>query len=202
MTRVRPRTTDRHRLHHSSDTKDFALNDYYQDLGVARDASPEDIKRAYRKKARHAAPGRQPQPGGRGAVQEGLAGLRRALRRGQAPLATTWASDPYAGGAAGFGQGFSFSDIMDAFFGGGAGQAQRGPRSRQRRGQDALDPARHRPRGRGLRRREGARHRDRRGLRRPVTATAPSRAPRGAPATSVAVAARSSRCSARSSARS
>ena len=47
-------------------------------------------------------------------------------------------SDPYAGGAAGFGQGFSFSDIIDAFFGAGAGQAQRGPRSRQRRGQDAL----------------------------------------------------------------
>ena len=47
-------------------------------------------------------------------------------------------ADPYAGGAAGFGQGFSFSDIMDAFFGAGAGQAQRGPRSRQRRGQDAL----------------------------------------------------------------
>ncbi len=47
-------------------------------------------------------------------------------------------ADPYAGAAAGFGQGFSFSDIMDAFFGAGAGQAQRGPRSRQRRGQDAL----------------------------------------------------------------
>ena len=47
-------------------------------------------------------------------------------------------SDPYAAGAAGFGQGFSFSDIMDAFFGGQAGAAGRGPRSRTTRGQDAL----------------------------------------------------------------
>src|SRR5215212_5401869 len=41
---------------------------------------------------------------------------------------------PGAGG--GFGQGFTFTDIMDAFF--GQGGAERGPRSRQRRGQDAL----------------------------------------------------------------
>src|SRR5690606_10115500 len=45
------------------------------------------------------------------------------------------------GGAGGFGQGagFSFTDIMDAFFGGaGGGQQGRGPRPRVRRGQDAL----------------------------------------------------------------
>jgi molecular chaperone DnaJ len=42
--------------------------------------------------------------------------------------------DPYASGG-GFGAGFGFSDIMDAFF----GQAgSRGPRPRMRRGQDAL----------------------------------------------------------------
>jgi molecular chaperone DnaJ len=39
----------------------------------------------------------------------------------------------------GAGQGFSFTDIMDAFFGGGGAAAQgRGPRPRVRRGQDAL----------------------------------------------------------------
>ena len=31
-----------------------------------------------------------------------------------------------AGGGAGFGQGFSFTDIMDAFFGQSAGSAARG----------------------------------------------------------------------------
>ena len=41
-----------------------------------------------------------------------------------------------AGAGAGFGQGFSFTDIMDAFF--GAGRDPRGPRPRVRRGQDAL----------------------------------------------------------------
>jgi molecular chaperone DnaJ len=49
--------------------------------------------------------------------------------------------DPFGGGPGGFGQGagFSFTDIMDAFFGGGAAtQGGRGPRPRMRRGQDAL----------------------------------------------------------------
>jgi len=40
-----------------------------------------------------------------------------------------------APGAGGFGAGFPFSDIMDAFF--GAGAASRGPRSRARRGRNA-----------------------------------------------------------------
>jgi molecular chaperone DnaJ len=47
-------------------------------------------------------------------------------------------ADPYAqrAGAPGFGSaGFPFSDLMDAFFGGGA--AARGPRSRARRGRNA-----------------------------------------------------------------
>jgi molecular chaperone DnaJ len=42
---------------------------------------------------------------------------------------------PGAAGAGGFGAGFPFSDIMDAFF--GAGAAQRGPRTRARRGRNA-----------------------------------------------------------------
>jgi molecular chaperone DnaJ len=48
-------------------------------------------------------------------------------------------ADPFASGAGagagGFGAGFPFSDIMDAFFGAGAGA--RGPRSRARRGRNA-----------------------------------------------------------------
>ena len=44
--------------------------------------------------------------------------------------------DPLRAGGGGFGATFDFGDLMDAFFGGG-GQ-RRGPRPRQRRGQDAL----------------------------------------------------------------
>ena len=108
------------------------MSDHYQTLGVARDASPEQIKKAYRKMARQLHPD----------VNDGAdaefkavshaydvlsdAGKRAAYDRG---------GDPSA--AAGDGAGFSFTDIMDVFFGGQGGGA-RGPRPRQRRGQDAL----------------------------------------------------------------
>jgi molecular chaperone DnaJ len=115
------------------------LNDYYQDLGVSRDATAEDIKRAYRRLARKLHPD----------VNSGTESEDEFKRVSQAydvlsdpekRRAYDMGADPYAGaGAAGFGQGFSFSDIMDAFFGAGAaGAASRGPRSRKRRGQDAL----------------------------------------------------------------
>lgn len=113
------------------------MNNYYQDLGVARDASTEDIKRAYHRLARKLHPDVNP---GDTAEEEfkkvsqaydvlSDPDKRRSFDRG---------SDPYGGASGGFGQGFSFSDVMDAFFGQAAGGAARGPRSRQRRGQDAL----------------------------------------------------------------
>jgi molecular chaperone DnaJ len=47
--------------------------------------------------------------------------------------------DPFGAGGFGQGAGFSFTDIMDAFFGGQGGAGpNRGPRPRMRRGQDAL----------------------------------------------------------------
>lgn len=114
--------------------------DLYELLGVARDADADAIKKAYRRLARQLHPDVNPDP----ETQERFKEVTRAYevlsdpdRRRQYDLG----GDPFGGGAGfgGAGQGFSFTDIMDAFFGQqpGAGQG-RGPRPRVRRGQDAL----------------------------------------------------------------
>ena len=113
------------------------MNDYYADLGVARDASPEDIKRAYRKAARRLHPDVNPGP----EAEEQFKKVSQAydvLSDADKKRSYDAGADPYGAGAAGFGQGFSFSDIMDAFFGDQAGTPGPGPRSRTTRGQDAL----------------------------------------------------------------
>ncbi|HQV90945.1 MAG TPA: molecular chaperone DnaJ [Phycicoccus sp.] len=117
------------------------MNDYYADLGVSRDASAEEIKRAYRKAARKLHPDVNPSPEAEEQfkkVSQAFDVLSDADKRRQYDMG----ADPYAGATGGFGQGFSFSDIMDAFFGAGAaGQGGgRGPRPRRMRGQDALVP--------------------------------------------------------------
>ncbi|NDL56735.1 molecular chaperone DnaJ [Phytoactinopolyspora mesophila] len=114
-----------------------ATTDYYEVLGVPRDASTEDIKKAYRRLARKLHPDINPDP----EVQERFKEVTSAYEVLADPKKREMydlGGDPLsAGGGAGggFGQGFSFTDIMDAFFG---GTAARGPRSRVRRGQDAL----------------------------------------------------------------
>ncbi|WP_180923713.1 molecular chaperone DnaJ [Nocardioides marinisabuli] len=116
--------------------------DLYDLLGVSRDADADAIKKAYRKAARQYHPDVNPDP----ASKEKFGEVSRAyevLSDPQKRAAYDRGGDPFGGaGAGGFGQGagFSFTDIMDAFFGGsgqGGGQG-RGPRPRVRRGQDAL----------------------------------------------------------------
>jgi len=110
------------------------VTDYYAVLGVSRDASPEEIKRAYRQLARELHPDVNPDP----AMQERFKEVTAAyevLSDPEKRQLFDLGGDPLRqGGGAGPGFGFDFGDIMDAFF----GQQQRGPRPRVARGQDAL----------------------------------------------------------------
>ncbi len=112
-------------------------NDYYGVLGVRRDADPDEIKKAYRRLARELHPDVNPDP----QTQERFKEITQAYEVLSDPSKRQMydmGADPFAqagAGPGGFAAGFPFSDIMDAFFGAGAGT--RGPRSRARRGRNA-----------------------------------------------------------------
>jgi molecular chaperone DnaJ len=113
--------------------------DYYGALGVSKDASDDDLKKAYRKLARRLHPDVNPDP----EAQEKFKAVTAAyevLSDPQKRQIVDLGGDPLSSGqgSAGnpFAQGFGgLGDIMDAFFGGGTA---RGPRSRMRQGADAL----------------------------------------------------------------
>ncbi len=108
--------------------------DPYAILGVEREATAEEIKRSYRKLARELHPDVNPDPESQERFKQVTAAyevLSDPEKREMYDLGI----DPRTGAAGNFGAGnFGFGDFMDAFF----GQQARGPRSRMRRGQDAL----------------------------------------------------------------
>ena len=111
--------------------------DHYATLGVRKDATPDEIKRAYRRLARQLHPDVNPDA----QTQERFKDVTSAYEVLSDPNKRQMydmGGDPLSanGGAAGFGGFGGLGDIMDAFF--GAGATHRGPRSRVRQGNDAL----------------------------------------------------------------
>lgn len=135
--------------------------DYYDVLGIARGASQDDIKAAYRKKAMQYHPDRNP---GDEAAEEKFKEAteafevlsdeqkrkmydqfgHNAFKQGGAGGPSGFTNmnfDDIFGGFGGFGGGSSggFEDIFDTFFGGGGGRRRSGARSgapRKQRGDD------------------------------------------------------------------
>src|SRR5699024_3281078 len=107
--------------------------DHYETLGVARDASQEDIKRAYRRLARELHPD----------VNSSAEAVERfkLVTHAYDVLSDPQQRQDYdlGGRGGGFGDFGGFGDVFSSFFGAaaGAGGATR-PRSRRERGQDAL----------------------------------------------------------------
>lgn len=119
------------------------MADYYKILGVPRDATEADIKKAYRKLARKLHPD-VAGPEGADKFKEVTAAYEVLSNKEKRQMYDLGGEDALHGGGSGFGgtrfsgAGFGgFEDIFSSFFGGAAG-AGRGPASRVRRGGDLV----------------------------------------------------------------
>ena len=108
------------------------MADHYEILGVSRDASTEEIKKAYRRLARELHPDVNP--------SEDAAERFKDVTHAYDVLSDPNERQRYdLGGGQGAGGGFgNFGDVFETFFGQGFGSNQRGPRERTARGDDAM----------------------------------------------------------------
>ncbi|WP_430592822.1 molecular chaperone DnaJ [Humidisolicoccus flavus] len=110
------------------------MTDHYEALGVAKEASQEEIKKAYLKLARTLHPDMNPSA----EAAERFKQVTHAYDVLKDPQSRAdydrGGQNPFGGGGAG---GFGFGDIFEQFFGGGGGRGA-GPRPRRQPGQDSL----------------------------------------------------------------
>jgi molecular chaperone DnaJ len=102
--------------------------DYYELLGVSRDATADDIKRAYRKRARELHPDTNPDPEAEAQFKEVALAYETLSDPARRQRYDRFGPDGAngAGGADPFGFG-GVGDIFDAFFGGGGFGGNAGP---------------------------------------------------------------------------
>ena len=121
-------------------TDESTVSDLYDLLDISRDASPDEIKRAYRRKARE----HHPDAGGDEESFKRITHAYQVLsdpdqrlrydRFGDDGTPGSRGGDPFGGGFGGIG------DVIDAFFGSAFSQGARGGTRRTQPGRDVLVP--------------------------------------------------------------